>query len=110
MSKTLVALFVLLGCIAIPVVSVLIINTSFELVRSFYLSFYDSYLSTKYVAPVSVILTLIGTRPVKTTGKFQPAAGLAVLRRVLLRGASEARRRLISSISNCCGSKSPPHH
>src|SRR5437870_2731218 len=50
------------------------------------------------------------TRPVKTTGKFQPAAGLPVLRRVLLRGASEARRRLISSISNCCGSKSPPHH
>jgi hypothetical protein len=62
MSKTLVALFVLLGCIAIPVVSVLIINTSFELVRSFYPSFYDSYLSTKYVAPVSVILTLIAWR------------------------------------------------
>jgi hypothetical protein len=59
MSKTLVALFVLLGCIAIPVVSVLIISTSFELVRSVYPSFYDSYLSTKYVAPVSLILTLV---------------------------------------------------
>ncbi len=59
MSKTLLVLFVLLGCIAIPVVSVLIINTSFELVRSLYPSFYDSYLPTKYVAPVSLILTLI---------------------------------------------------
>jgi len=42
--------------------------------------------------------------------RVQPAAGFADLRRVLLRGAREARRRLISSISNCCGSKSPPHH
>src|SRR5260370_27523126 len=59
MSKTLLVLFVLLGCIAIPVVSVLIINTSFELVRSFYPSFYDSYLSAKYIAPVILILTLV---------------------------------------------------
>jgi hypothetical protein len=59
MSKTLLVLFVLLGCIAIPVVSVLIINMSFELVRSFYPSFYDSYLSTKYIAPVILILTLV---------------------------------------------------
>ena len=58
MSKTLRALFVLLGCMAIPVVSVLLINTSFELVRSFYPSFYDSYLSSKYVGPVSLILAL----------------------------------------------------
>ena len=59
MSKTLVALFVLLGCIAIPVVSVLIISTSFELVRSVYPSFYDSYLSTTFIAPISVIFTLV---------------------------------------------------
>jgi hypothetical protein len=59
MSRTLVVLFVLLGSIAIPVVSVLIINTSFELIRSFYLSFYDSYLSTKYIGPISLILTLV---------------------------------------------------
>jgi hypothetical protein len=59
MSKTLRALFVLLGCMAIPVVSVLLINTSFELVRSFYPSFYDSYLSSKYVGPVSLILALV---------------------------------------------------
>jgi hypothetical protein len=62
MSRGLLVLFVLLGCIAIPVVSVLIINTSFELVRSFYPSFYDSYLLTKYVTPVSLILTLIAWR------------------------------------------------
>jgi hypothetical protein len=59
MSKTLRALFVLLGCMAIPVVSVLLINTSFELVRSFYPSFYDSYLSSKNVGPVSLILALV---------------------------------------------------
>jgi hypothetical protein len=59
MSRTLVVLFVLLGSIAIPVVSVLIINTSFELIRSFYPSFYDSYLSTKYIGPISLILTLV---------------------------------------------------
>jgi hypothetical protein len=52
-------LFIFLGCIAVPVVSILIVNMSFELVRSFYPSFYDSYLSTKYVAPISVIFTLI---------------------------------------------------
>ena len=59
MSRALVVLFIALGTIAIPIVSVLIISTSFELVRSFYPSFYDSYLSTKYVAPISVIFTLI---------------------------------------------------
>ena len=59
MSRTLVVLFILLGSIAIPVVSVLIINTSFELIRSFYPSFYDSYLSTKYIGPISLILTLV---------------------------------------------------
>jgi hypothetical protein len=62
MSKTLLILFVLLGCIAIPIVSVLIINTSFELVRSFYPSFYNGYLSTKYLGPVSLILTLVAWR------------------------------------------------
>jgi hypothetical protein len=59
MSKPLLVLFVFIGAIAIPVVSVLLINTSFELVRSFYPSFYDSYLSTKYVGPVSLMLTLV---------------------------------------------------
>ena len=59
MSRALVVLFVLLGSIAIPVVSVLIINTSFELIRSFYPSFYDSYLSTKYIGPISLILALV---------------------------------------------------
>jgi hypothetical protein len=43
MSKTLRVLFLLLGPIAIPIVSVLIISTSFELVRSLYPSFYNSY-------------------------------------------------------------------
>jgi len=62
MPKTLFVLFVFLSCIAIPVVSVLLINTSFELVRSFYPSFYDGYLSTKYVAPASLILTLVAWR------------------------------------------------
>jgi hypothetical protein len=62
MSKTLRVLFLLLGSIAIPIVSVLIISTSFELVRSLYPSFYNSYLSTKYVGPVSFILTLVGWR------------------------------------------------
>jgi hypothetical protein len=62
MSKVLVVLFLFLGCIAIPIVSVLIINASFELVRSVYPSFYDSYLSTKYVGPVSVMLTLVAWR------------------------------------------------
>jgi hypothetical protein len=57
MSKTLRVLFLLLSSIAIPIVSVLMISTSFELVRSFYRSFYDSYLSTAYVASVSLILT-----------------------------------------------------
>ncbi len=59
MSRTLRVLFILLGSIAIPVVSVLMINMSFELVRSFYPFFYDSYLSNRYVGPVSLILTLI---------------------------------------------------
>jgi hypothetical protein len=59
MTKTLLVLYLLLGCIAIPVVSVLLISTAFEVVRSFYPSFYDSHLSTKYVAPVSLILTLV---------------------------------------------------
>ena len=40
----------------------------------------------------------------------QPAARFVVLRREVLRGASEVKRRLISSTSNCCGSKSPPDH
>ncbi len=59
MSKTLRVLFLLLGSIAIPIVSVLMIKTSFELVRSFYPSFYDSYLSTKYVGPLSLISALV---------------------------------------------------
>jgi hypothetical protein len=59
MSKMLSILFIFLGCIAIPVVSILIVNMSFELVRSFYPSVYDSYLSAKYLGPVSLILTLI---------------------------------------------------
>jgi hypothetical protein len=62
MSKPLVVLFIFLGCIAIPIVSVLIISTSFELIRSLYPSFYGSYLSTKYVGPVSLMLTLIAWR------------------------------------------------
>ena len=45
---------------------------------------------------------------IKATGEFQLVAGLPIFRRV--RGASAARRRLIWSMSNCCGSKSPPHH
>jgi hypothetical protein len=59
MSKMLSILFIFLGCIAIPVVSILIVNVSFELVRSIYPSFYDTYLSTRYVPPVSLILTLV---------------------------------------------------
>jgi hypothetical protein len=59
MSKMLLVLFLLLGCIAIPVVSTVIINTSFELVRSLYPSVYDSYLSTKYIGPLSLILALV---------------------------------------------------
>jgi len=62
MSKMLSILFIFLGCIAIPVVSILIVNMSFELVRSYCPSFYDSYLSTKYVAPISLILTLVAWR------------------------------------------------
>jgi hypothetical protein len=59
MSKMLSILYIFLGCIAIPVVSILIVNMSFELVRSFYPSFYDSYLSTTFIAPISVIFTLV---------------------------------------------------
>jgi hypothetical protein len=59
MSRPLITLFIFLGCIAIPVVSVLIINAFFELVRSLYPSFYEGYLSTKYVGPVSLMLTLV---------------------------------------------------
>jgi len=59
MSRPLLVLFVLLGSIAIPVVSVLLINMLFELIRSFYPYFYDSYLSTKYIGPVSLVLTLV---------------------------------------------------
>jgi hypothetical protein len=62
MSKALLVLFLFLGCVAIPVVSVLIINAFFELVRSLYPSFYDSYLSAKYIGPVSLMLTLVGWR------------------------------------------------
>ena len=64
MSKALLVLFILLGSIAIPVVSVLIVNMLFELVRSLYPSLYDSYLSAKYIGPVSLILTLVGWRAV----------------------------------------------
>ena len=59
MSRPLLVLFVLLGSIAIPVVSVLLINMLFESIRSFYPYFYDSYLSTKYIGPVSLVLTLV---------------------------------------------------
>ena len=59
MSRPLVVLFIFFGSIAIPVVSVLIINACFELVRSLYPFFYESYLSTKFVGPVSLMLTLV---------------------------------------------------
>ena len=62
MPKTLFVLFVFLSCIAIPVVSVLLVNMSLEFVRSLYPSFYDGYLSTKYVGPASLILTLVAWR------------------------------------------------
>ena len=44
---------------------------------------------------------MVGTHPVKATGLFQLVDGLPIFRRVLLRGASAARRRLIWSMSNC---------
>jgi hypothetical protein len=59
MSKALLVLFILLGSIAIPVVSALIVSTCFELVRSVYPVFYDSYLSSRYVGLVSLIMTLV---------------------------------------------------